>query len=87
VVSSLRREAEIGAASDSCDLFEMSEERCMSVAKQLTVADCQFDKQPKCAHCDARFPKLSKVERSADPHFIVVKCACGCITPFKVKNW
>jgi hypothetical protein len=53
--------------------------------KRLTIADCQFDKAPRCAHCDAGFPKSAEVELSGDPRYIVVKCACRCLTPFKVK--
>ena len=58
----------------------------MSATKQLTIADCRFNKSARCAHCDARFPKSAKVERSGDPRYILVKCSCGCITPFKVTN-
>ena len=54
-------------------------------AKQLTIGDCRFDEAARCAHCDARFPSIAKVDRSADSRYIVVKCACGCITPFRVR--
>jgi HD domain len=52
----------------------------------LTIADCQFDEIPKCAHCDAGFPKNAEVELSGDPRYVVVECVCRCVTPFKVKT-